>query len=54
LPKVVACGSRNDAFKDFKTALKKAKPNEKMWVTSKNPMGRKSEGRGYKKQHVTC
>jgi len=30
LPKVVACGSRNDAFKDFETALKKAKHNEKV------------------------
>ncbi len=30
LPRVVACGSRNDAFKDFETALKKAKPNEKV------------------------
>lgn len=30
LPRVVACGSRRDAFNDFKTALKKAKPNEKI------------------------
>lgn len=30
LPKVVACGSRNEAFKDFETALNKAKPNEKV------------------------
>ena len=28
LPKVVACGSRNDAFDDFKTALKNKKDNE--------------------------
>ena len=28
LPKVVACGSRNDAFGDFKTAFKKKKEDD--------------------------
>jgi len=28
LPKVIACGSRNNAFDDFKTALKNQKANE--------------------------
>jgi hypothetical protein len=30
LPKVVACGSRNDTFKDFQIALKKKKENEQV------------------------
>lgn len=40
MPKLVACGSRNDTFDDFKTAFRRAKPGDYvgMWIDSEEPL----------------
>ncbi|MCB0064764.1 MAG: DUF4276 family protein [Caldilineaceae bacterium] len=45
MPKVVACGSRDQAFRDFKTALKQSQPDSfpLLLVDSEDPITKGSE-----------